>query len=55
VVAIVVPRDPRDPPSLDALRSHAKEALPPHAAPKALELVDALPRAASGKTVRPRA
>ena len=55
VVAIVVPRDPRDPPSLDALRSHAKEALPPHAAPKGLELVDALPRAASGKTVRPRA
>ena len=34
VVAIVVPRDPRAPPSLDDLRAHAKELLPAYAAPK---------------------
>jgi O-succinylbenzoic acid--CoA ligase len=46
VVAQVVPVDPSDPPSLDELRGLAKEWLPPWAAPRQLELVDAatLPR-----------
>jgi O-succinylbenzoic acid--CoA ligase len=53
VVALVVPRDRSAPPTLDDLRSHVKAQLPAYAAPKELELVDELPRAPSGKTVRP--
>ena len=52
VVAVVVPSDPTAPPSLDALRAHAKEALPAHAAPRRLRLVDAVERTALGKVVR---
>jgi O-succinylbenzoic acid--CoA ligase len=53
VVALVVPRDRSAPPALDDLRDHVKAQLPAYAAPKELELVDELPRAPSGKTVRP--
>jgi o-succinylbenzoate---CoA ligase len=53
VIAIVVPRDPSAPPSLDDLREHTKQWLPAYAAPKALMFVRELPRAASGKVRRP--
>ena len=52
VVAIVVPRDSTAPPTLDDLRAHVREVLPRYAAPRALELVDALPRTSSGKPLR---
>jgi O-succinylbenzoic acid--CoA ligase len=53
VVAVVVPRDSATPPTLDALRRHAKESLPTYAAPRELELVSTLPRTDSGKVRRP--
>jgi o-succinylbenzoate---CoA ligase len=52
VTALVVPRDPTAPPTLDALRAHAREALPAYAAPRRLELVSALPRTDLGKVRR---
>lgn len=52
VVARVVPTDPADPPGLDALRGWVKETLPPWAAPRELELVQALPHTPSGKVTR---
>jgi o-succinylbenzoate---CoA ligase len=52
VTAVVVPVDANDPPSLDALRAHAKEALPAYAAPRRLELVTTLPRTSLGKVQR---
>ena len=54
VVALVVPADPAAPPSLDALRAAAKESLPAYAAPRAVELVEAVPRTALGKVARHR-
>ena len=54
VVAVVVPSDPSDAPSLGALRDHVKGSLPAYAAPKELELVRTLPRTAMGKLRRPR-
>src|SRR3546814_14487644 len=44
VVAVVVPTDPTSPPSLEALRSHAKAKLPAYAAPPAMTTVESLPR-----------
>ncbi|MEZ5142044.1 MAG: AMP-binding protein [Acidimicrobiales bacterium] len=52
VVAVVVPADPHAPPALDELRGLVKEHLPAFAAPRALELVDALPRTLLGKVAR---
>jgi O-succinylbenzoic acid--CoA ligase len=52
VVAVVVPKDPTAPPALDELRDHAKGRLPAYAAPRALEVRDALPRTALGKVRR---
>jgi len=52
VVAWVVPRDRDDPPELSALRELIRAELPPWAAPRQLELVEALPRTASGKVRR---
>lgn len=52
VVAIVVPVDPHAPPTLESLRSFAKERLHPYAAPRELDLVDELPRTALGKVRR---
>ena len=51
VVAVVVP-DPSATPTLEALRAAVREALPPWAAPKELELVGALPTTALGKIRR---
>lgn len=42
-VAVVVPRDPADPPSLDDLRSFARGRLSAHKLPEARRLVDRLP------------
>jgi O-succinylbenzoic acid--CoA ligase len=50
VVAVVVCR--ATPPSLDELRAHVKVELPAFAAPRELELVDALPRTLLGKVDR---
>ena len=52
VVAWVVPADPADPPGLAALRAFAAERLAPAKAPRALVLVDALPRNGGGKLLR---
>jgi O-succinylbenzoic acid--CoA ligase len=50
VVAWVVPRGAA--PTLESLRAHVTASLAPWAAPKELVIVDALPRAASGKVAR---
>lgn len=42
-VAVVVPRDPAEPPRLEDLRAHARERLSAHKLPEALRVVDALP------------
>jgi O-succinylbenzoic acid--CoA ligase len=52
VVAVVVPTDQASPPGLDVLRAAVAEGLAPWAAPRHLELVDALPRTALGKVAR---
>jgi o-succinylbenzoate---CoA ligase len=54
VTALVVPADPADPPTLDALREAVKQELPAYAAPRELELVEALPRTPLGKVARGR-
>ncbi|GAC1315083.1 MAG: o-succinylbenzoate--CoA ligase [Acidimicrobiales bacterium] len=51
VVALVVP-DPASPPTLESIRGAVREALPPWAAPKEMELVAALPTTALGKLQR---
>jgi len=51
VTAVVVPRDGAEV-TLGELRAHAKERLPAHAAPRELELRDALPLLPSGKPDR---
>lgn len=52
VVAVVVATDPAAPPSLAALRDHVRRSLPVWCAPRALEVVAALPRTALGKVRR---
>jgi O-succinylbenzoic acid--CoA ligase len=52
VVAVVVPADPADPPTLEALRDLVRTQLPRAAAPKQLEFVDSLPRTGLGKIRR---
>lgn len=52
VVAHVVPADPADPPSLDDLRAFARERLTAPKLPRALVLVDAVPRSPGGKILR---
>jgi O-succinylbenzoic acid--CoA ligase len=54
VVAYVVPRDAASPPTLDALRDHARDRLSAPELPRELRLVDAIPRSASGKPLRRR-
>ncbi|HEX6526707.1 MAG TPA: AMP-binding protein [Streptosporangiaceae bacterium] len=49
VVAVVVPADPDDPPTLDMLRMRVSERLPRYAAPSRVVLVDAVPVLPSGK------
>ena len=52
VVAWIVPTDPSEPPSLDSIRAQVKQSLPVYAAPKAVVVVDNLPRTALGKIQR---
>jgi len=49
VVAVIVPADPADPPTLKMLRMHVKERLPRYAAPSRVVVVDAVPMLPSGK------
>ncbi len=51
VVAVVVAAGPV-PPTLESLRDHVREALPAYAAPRALEVVEMLPRTSLGKVRR---
>jgi len=52
VVAVVVPTDAATPPTLDELRDHVRTTQAPYAAPRRLELVDAIARSANGKVER---
>ena len=52
VVAWVVPRDPTDPPTLDQLREHCRDALARFKAPRDVRSVTTLPRTANGKVRR---
>lgn len=52
VVAFVVPTNPRQPPSLADIRSHALERLSAAKAPHRVMHVDAIPRTAGGKPLR---
>jgi o-succinylbenzoate---CoA ligase len=49
VVAVVVPADPSDPPTLEMLRMHVKQRLPRYACPSRVVLVDAVPVLPNGK------
>jgi len=49
VVAVVVPADPADPPTLELLRLHVQGRLPRYAAPSKVVMVDAVPMLPSGK------
>jgi len=51
-VAVVVPRDPTAPPTLDDLRAFAHDRLSAHKLPEALRVVDALPLTAMQKLDR---
>lgn len=51
-VAVVVPRDPADPPTLEELRSFAAQHLARYKLPEALEIVDQLPLTAMQKVDR---
>ena len=53
-LAVVVPKDRTNPPTLEELRAYGSATLGRHKLPEALELVDALPRNSSGKIDRPR-
>lgn len=54
VVAVCVPADAGEPPTLGELRAFLSERLPAHAAPRELVLTSALPRTALGKPDRAR-
>ena len=49
VIAVVVPADPDDPPTLDLLRLHVQQRLPRYAAPSGIVMADAIPLLPSGK------
>ena len=53
-LAVAVPRDRANPPTLEDLRSFCSASLARYKLPEALELVDALPRNPSGKIDRRR-
>jgi acyl-CoA synthetase (AMP-forming)/AMP-acid ligase II len=51
-VAVIVPTDPAEPPSLEDLRSFGADLLAPYKLPEAIRIVDSLPRNASDKVDR---
>jgi O-succinylbenzoic acid--CoA ligase len=53
VTAYVVPRDPAERPSLEALRAFCAERIAKFKAPRAVEIRQTIPRTASGKIRRP--
>jgi non-ribosomal peptide synthetase component E (peptide arylation enzyme) len=53
-VAVVVPRDMAQPPTLAELRDHGGERLAPYKLPEAIHLVEALPLTALDKVDRKR-
>ncbi len=52
LVAVVVPRDPANPPTLESIRAYVTARAPTAHAPKALVLAESLPRLASGEVDR---
>jgi acyl-CoA synthetase (AMP-forming)/AMP-acid ligase II len=48
-LAVIVPRDPADPPSLESVDEYCREHLARYKRPRRLTIVDALPRNATGK------
>jgi bile acid-coenzyme A ligase len=52
VHAIIQPREPANPPSVEELDHHARERLMPYKAPKTYEFVEDFPRDLSGKLRR---
>ena len=50
VVAVVVPADPSNPPTLGQLRAYCGDRLPAYAAPRELRLLLYLPLLPNGKT-----
>ena len=52
VHAIVEPVDPSDPPTAEELRAHVRERLAAYKVPKAVEIVDRIPRNDAGKLSR---
>jgi amino acid adenylation domain-containing protein len=52
LVAYVVAREPRQPPSVESLRTHVKEALPEHMTPSAFVLLERMPLTPNGKLDR---
>jgi O-succinylbenzoic acid--CoA ligase len=52
LVAVVVPREPADPPTLEEVRSLAAAAVGRHLVPRELEVVERLPRTVLGKAHR---
>ncbi|HEX6578686.1 MAG TPA: o-succinylbenzoate--CoA ligase [Jiangellaceae bacterium] len=54
VVAVLVPRDPDHPPTLESVRAYVMRRAPAAHAPKSLLIVDALPMLPSGKVDRGR-
>ena len=49
VIAVVVPADRADPPTLELLRLHVRQRLPRYASPSRVVIVDAVPMLPSGK------
>ncbi len=51
-VAFVVPRQPKVPPSVEDLKGHCKEQLPPQFVPKRFVVLNSLPKNSSGKVLK---
>ncbi len=51
-LAVIVARDPDDPPSDTEIEAHCREHLAPYKRPRRIAVVDALPRNASGKVLK---
>ncbi|HSP39735.1 MAG TPA: long-chain-fatty-acid--CoA ligase [Frankiaceae bacterium] len=51
-LAVITPADPNDPPTLDDLNAWCRDRLASYKKPTAIEIVEALPRNASGKVLK---
>jgi fatty-acyl-CoA synthase len=51
-MAVIVPRDPADPPTDDEIETHCRAHLAPYKRPRRVVVVDALPRNANGKVLK---